>query len=123
MIRMPGRDAPAIPKPCGTISKMSGGSKGARTVRLTQNQVEPGVGRHGHNDVLLVRQARHLLLARQRYVGGNPLAEDVDLGVVAKLTPGFPGADIENLVNEAAILAARAWAPRSELLLDPPTLM
>ncbi len=38
---------------------------------------------------------------------GNPLAEDVDLGVVAKLTPGFSGADIENLVNEAAILAAR----------------
>jgi len=38
---------------------------------------------------------------------GNPLAEDVDLGVVARLTPGFSGADIENLVNEAAILAAR----------------
>jgi cell division protease FtsH len=38
---------------------------------------------------------------------GKPIAEDADLGAVAKLTPGFSGADIENLVNEAAILAAR----------------
>ncbi len=38
---------------------------------------------------------------------GKPISEDVDLGAVAKLTPGFSGADIENLVNEAAILAAR----------------
>ena len=38
---------------------------------------------------------------------GKPLAEGVDLDVVAKQTPGFSGADIENLVNEAAILAAR----------------
>ncbi len=38
---------------------------------------------------------------------GKPLARDVDLDVVAQGTPGFVGADIENLVNEAAILAAR----------------
>lgn len=41
------------------------------------------------------------------HVRGKPLAEEVDLDVVAKQTPGFTGADIENLVNEAAILAAR----------------
>jgi cell division protease FtsH len=41
------------------------------------------------------------------HVKGKPLAPEVDLGVVAKSTPGFVGADIENLVNEAAILAAR----------------
>jgi cell division protease FtsH len=38
---------------------------------------------------------------------GKPLAEEADLGVIAKQTPGFSGADIENLLNEAAILAAR----------------
>ncbi len=41
------------------------------------------------------------------HVRGKPLAADVELDVVAKQTPGFAGADIENLVNEAAILAAR----------------
>ncbi len=43
----------------------------------------------------------------QVHVKGKPIAEDVDYGAVAKQTPGFSGADIENLVNEAAILAAR----------------
>ncbi|MGD8462511.1 MAG: ATP-dependent zinc metalloprotease FtsH [Anaerolineae bacterium] len=41
------------------------------------------------------------------HVRGKPLDSDVDLGVLARQTPGFVGADIENLVNEAAILAAR----------------
>jgi cell division protease FtsH len=38
---------------------------------------------------------------------GKPLGDDINLVAVAKSTPGFSGADIENLVNEAAILAAR----------------
>ncbi len=41
------------------------------------------------------------------HVRGKPLSADVDLDVIARQTPGFAGADIENLVNEAAILAAR----------------
>ena len=41
------------------------------------------------------------------HVRGKPIAPGVDLEVIAKQTPGFVGADIENLVNEAAILAAR----------------
>ena len=41
------------------------------------------------------------------HVRGKPLDEDIDLRTLAQSTPGFVGADIENLVNEAAILAAR----------------
>jgi len=36
-----------------------------------------------------------------------PLATDVDVSILARSTPGFTGADLENLVNEAALLAAR----------------
>ena len=38
---------------------------------------------------------------------GKPLAEGVDVGVLARQTPGFTGADLANLVNEGALLAAR----------------
>ncbi|GAP07008.1 MAG TPA: ATP-dependent metallopeptidase FtsH/Yme1/Tma family protein [Anaerolinea thermolimosa] len=41
------------------------------------------------------------------HVKGKPLAPEVDLSIIARATPGFVGADLENLVNEAAILAAR----------------
>lgn len=41
------------------------------------------------------------------HVKGKPLAPAIDLSTLARGTPGFVGADIENLVNEAAILAAR----------------
>jgi cell division protease FtsH len=41
------------------------------------------------------------------HVKGKPLEPSINLATIAKGTPGFVGADIENLVNEAAILAAR----------------
>ena len=41
------------------------------------------------------------------HVKGKPLAEDVDLDQIAQTTAGFTGADLENLMNEAAILAAK----------------
>ena len=43
----------------------------------------------------------------QVHAKGRPLAEDVDLRMIARGTPGFTGADLENLLNEAALLAAR----------------
>ena len=48
----------------------------------------------------------------------KPLAEDVDLKILAQSTPGFTGADLENLLNEAALLAARGdkrFVTREEL--------
>lgn len=41
------------------------------------------------------------------HVKGKPLAEDVNLEVIARRTPGFTGADLSNLVNEGALLSAR----------------
>ncbi|WP_146000598.1 ATP-dependent zinc metalloprotease FtsH [Brevibacterium ihuae] len=47
---------------------------------------------------------QHILQVHAR---GKPLADDVDLAMVAKRTPGFSGADLANVLNEAALLTAR----------------
>ncbi|MCU0486829.1 MAG: ATP-dependent zinc metalloprotease FtsH [Anaerolineales bacterium] len=52
------------------------------------------------------------------HIKGKPLAPSVDLAVLARSTPGFVGADLENLVNEAAILAAR----RNKKSIEQPDL-
>ena len=44
----------------------------------------------------------------QVHVAGKPLGDDVDLEEIARTTAGFTGADLENLMNEAAIQAAKA---------------
>ncbi len=72
--------------------------------------LDPALLRPGRFDrkVILDRpdvQAREAILAV--HARGKPLAPEVSLSDLAKLTPGFTGADLENLVNEAAILAAR----------------
>ena len=45
-----------------------------------------------------------------------PVAADVDISLLARQTPGFAGADLENLVNEAALLAARKNKDRVEMI-------
>jgi len=45
-----------------------------------------------------------------------PLAKDVDVAVLARATPGFAGADLENLVNEAALLAARSNKEKVDMI-------
>jgi len=72
--------------------------------------LDPALLRPGRFDrkVILDRpdvQAREAIL--KIHTRGKPLAPNVSLSDLAKLTPGFVGADLENLVNEAAIMAAR----------------
>ena len=72
--------------------------------------LDPALLRPGRFDRRVVldlpdRNGRKAIL--EIHARGKPLAEEVDLDVIAKQTPGFSGADIESLLNEAAILAAR----------------
>ncbi|MCA9073635.1 MAG: ATP-dependent zinc metalloprotease FtsH [Planctomycetaceae bacterium] len=72
--------------------------------------LDPALMRPGRFD-------RHVLVDRPSYTGREAIlkvhaakikmGDDVHLGRIAKLTPGFVGADLANLVNEAALLAAR----------------
>ena len=72
--------------------------------------LDPALLRPGRFDRRVVLD-RPDMNGRQRiievHVRGKPLGRDVDLAALARQTPGFVGADIESLVNEAAILAAR----------------
>ena len=72
--------------------------------------LDPALLRPGRFDRRVVLD-RPDMNGRQRILGvhirGKPLGRDVDLAALARQTPGFVGADIESLVNEAAILAAR----------------
>jgi cell division protease FtsH len=72
--------------------------------------LDPALLRPGRFDrqVILDRpdsRGRQMIL--EVHTKGKPFEKDVELGTLAKQTPGFSGADLANLVNEAAILAAR----------------
>jgi cell division protease FtsH len=72
--------------------------------------LDPALLRPGRFDRKVVvdrpdRRGREQIL--QVHARGKPMAPDVDLGIIAGQTPGMVGADLENLINEAAILAAR----------------
>ena len=51
-----------------------------------------------------IKEREEILALHMR---GKPIAENVDIKILARRTPGFVGADLENLVNEASLLAAR----------------
>jgi len=72
--------------------------------------LDPALLRPGRFDRQVIvdkpdRRGRELIL--EIHMKNKPTSEDVDVETLAKRTPGFSGADMENLANEAAILAAR----------------
>ncbi|MFB3884208.1 MAG: ATP-dependent zinc metalloprotease FtsH [Thermodesulfobacteriota bacterium] len=75
-----------------------------RPGRFDRQVVVPVPDVKGREEILSVHSKR------------TPLAEDVKLDVLARGTPGFTGADLENLVNEAALLAARLGKERVEMI-------
>ncbi|MBI5491719.1 MAG: ATP-dependent metallopeptidase FtsH/Yme1/Tma family protein [Deltaproteobacteria bacterium] len=73
-----------------------------RPGRFDRNVVVPKPDIRGREEILKVHAAK------------TPLGTDVNLDVVARGTPGFSGADLSNLVNEAALLAARRGKDKVE---------
>ncbi len=72
---------------------------------LDQALLRPG--RFDRRVVVDMPRSKDRLAILRLYAKTKPLAEDVDLEDLARNTPGFSGADLENLLNEAALLAAR----------------
>ena len=64
-------------------------------------------GRFDRQVIVPVPDIKGRQLILEIYGKKTKLAEDVDMAVIARGTPGFSGADLENLVNEAALMAAR----------------
>jgi cell division protease FtsH len=60
------------------------------------------------------RKGRHEIL--KIHSRGKPVSDAVDLEVIARRTPGFTGADLANMVNEAALLAARHGKKQVEMI-------
>jgi cell division protease FtsH len=73
--------------------------------------LDPALLRPGRFDRQIVvdrpdRSGREAIL--KVHAQGKPISKDIDLGALAGQTPGFTGADLANLINEAALLTARA---------------
>lgn len=89
-----------------------GGNEGVIVMAATNRQdiLDPALLRPGRFDRQVyvglpdIKGREEILRVHSR---GKPLAEDVDLSVLARSTAGFTGADLENLMNEAALAAAR----------------
>lgn len=78
--------------------------------------LDPALLRPGRFDRQIVvdkPDVRGRLAILKVHTKGKPMADDVDLDIIARRTPGFTGADLSNLVNEAALLARAATSTRS----------
>lgn len=89
-----------------------GGNEGVIVIAATNRSdvLDPALLRPGRFDrqILVGRpdvKGREAIL--RVHARNKPIADDVDLKVVAQQTPGFAGADLENVLNEAALVAAR----------------
>jgi cell division protease FtsH len=72
--------------------------------------LDPAVLRPGRFDRHVTLDAPDVVGRRQileLHARGRPVSPDVDFGALARLTPGFTGADLANVINEAALLAIR----------------
>jgi cell division protease FtsH len=96
------------------LSEMDGFTVGETVVVLAATNrpdvLDPALMRPGRFDRKIVMDRPHRK-ARRAILGvharGKPIADDVDLDLIASRTVGFSGADLQNLVNEAALLAGR----------------
>jgi len=80
--------------------------------------LDPALLRPGRFDRQIVvhrPDVKGRLAILQVHTRGKPLDKDVNLEIIAKRTPGFTGADLANLCNEAALLAARKRAKRIKM--------
>src|SRR5690606_8728110 len=96
------------------LVEMDGFETGTNIIVLASTNrpdiLDPALLRPGRFDRKVIMdnpdvKGRHDIL--KVHAKGKPPAQSVDLESMAKITPGFSGADLENLINEAAILAAR----------------
>ncbi len=96
------------------LTEMDGfsGSEGVVVIAATNRAdvLDPALTRPGRFDRTVVvsppdREGREAIL--RIHTRGIPLAPDVDLAQVARITPGMTGADLANLANEAALLAVK----------------
>jgi len=96
------------------LVEMDGFETGANVIVIAATNrpdiLDPALLRPGRFDRKVIMdnpdlRGRHDIL--KVHAKGKPLAADADLDSLARITPGFSGADLENLINEAAILAAR----------------
>lgn len=96
------------------LTEMDGFEQGTNVIVIAATNrpdvLDPALLRPGRFDrrvVLSLPDIKDREAILKIHAQGKPLAKEVDLNLLAQRTPGFSGADLKNLMNEAAILAAR----------------